>query len=94
LKSIEELKKGILTHYEDRKIKEEKLEEYVRSLVTILKTAKEIKTFTSKMRGYLPLYNELKHFNAEKIIGTYWETEEAKRVAEENREEILPGIKK
>ena len=46
------------------------------------------------MKPYLPLYNELKHFNAEKIVSNYKNTEEAKRIAEENREEILPGIKK
>lgn len=65
------MKRGILAHYEDRKIKEEKLEEYKGKLVEILKTTKEIKLFISKMRPYLPLYNELKHFNAEKIVKNY-----------------------
>ena len=68
---VENLKKGILNHYEDRKIKEEKLEEYKNTLVAILKTTAEIKLFTAKMKNYLPLYNELKHFNAEWIIKNY-----------------------
>lgn len=41
--SIENLKNGILSHYEDRKIKEEKLEQYKTKLVEILKTTNEIK---------------------------------------------------
>jgi hypothetical protein len=86
------LKKSILAFYEDRKIKEEKLEEYKNSLVTILKTTKEIKLFTELMSDYLPLYNELKHFNAEKIYQNYRETEQSKHKAMSNAEEILPGI--
>jgi len=82
-----------LSHYEDWKIKEEKLEEYKTTLVQILKTTKEVKEFTSKMRPHLPLYNELKHFNATKIIESYWKAEHEKLLKEQNAEEILPGIK-
>lgn len=45
------------------------------------------------MRPHLPLYNELKHFNAAKIIESYWKTEFEKQMKEQNAEEILPGVK-
>lgn len=58
-----------------------------------MKTTKEIKEFTQKMKPHLPLYNELKHFNATKIIESYRKAEFEKEQKEKNAEEILPGIK-
>ena len=48
-------------------IKEEKLVEYTEGLVKALKRTSLIAAFGKQLRGYMPKYNELKHFNPVKI---------------------------
>ena len=61
------LKASIDSLYADEKIKEEKLIEYTEGLVRELKRTSLIAAFSKQLRGYMPKYNELKHFNPAKI---------------------------
>jgi hypothetical protein len=45
-------------------IKEERLIEYTDGLVKELKRTSLIGEFANRLRGFMPKYNELKHFNA------------------------------
>ena len=53
--------------YADEKIKEEKLIEYTDGLVRELKRTSLILAFSKQLKGYMPKYNELKHFNPARI---------------------------
>ena len=57
--------------YADEKIKQEKLQEYTQGLVKQLKLTSKIEAFSKVLAGFMPKYNELKHFNAEKIVTAY-----------------------
>lgn len=52
-------------------IKEEKLVEYTEGLVRELKRTSLIAAFSKQLRGYMPKYNELKHFNPAKIATAF-----------------------
>jgi len=65
------LKANIDFIYADEKIKPEKLEEYTNGLVIVLQKTSEIEKFSKVLADYMPKYNELKHFNAHKIVHTY-----------------------
>ena len=71
LQIIDYLKSQIDNVYADEKIKEEKLVEYTQGLVKELKRTSFIKVFADELRGYMPKYNELKHFNANKIATAF-----------------------
>ena len=60
--------------YADEKIKEEKLIEYTQGMVRELKRTSFIKLFAETLQGYMPKYNELKHFNPQKISIKFMET--------------------
>ena len=64
---IGDLKNSIDSMYADEKIKEEKLIEYTDGLVRELKRTSIIQAFSKQLKGYMPKYNELKHFNPAKI---------------------------
>lgn len=64
---IADLKNSIDSMYADEKIKEEKLIEYTDGLVRELKRTSLIQAFSKQLKGYMPKYNELKHFNPAKI---------------------------
>ena len=72
--------------YADEKIKPEKLEEYTQGLVKQLKFTSKIEAFSKVLGGFMPKYNELKHFNAARIVQAYEESlleqERAAREAE------------
>lgn len=51
----------------DIEIKEEKLREYTDGLVKCLSRTSLIMEFAKRLRAFMPKYNELKHFNAERI---------------------------
>lgn len=70
---INQLKLRIDNIYADEKIKPEKLEEYTNGLVMVLQKTSEIEKFSKVLQGYMPKYNELKHFNAQRIAGTYYQ---------------------
>ena len=53
-------------------IKEERLNEYTEGLVKELRRTNLIVEFTKSLRYFMPKYNELKHFNAEKIVGKFF----------------------
>ena len=55
----------------DEKIKEEKLIEYTDGLVRELKRTSLILAFSKQLAGYMPKYNELKHFNPNKIATAF-----------------------
>ncbi len=57
--------------YADEKIKEEKLIEYTDGLVRELKRTSLILAFSKQLAGYMPKYNELKHFNPNKIATAF-----------------------
>lgn len=59
--------------YSDEKIKEEKLIEYTQGLVNCLKRTSYIAKFSVDLRDYMPKYNELKHFNPQKISTAFLE---------------------
>ena len=59
--------------YADEKIKEEKLVEYTQGMVRELKRTSFIKLFAETLQGYMPKYNELKHFNPLKISMAFME---------------------
>jgi len=69
LQIIDFLKSQIDNMYSDEKIKEEKLIEYTQGLVRELKRTSFIKLFAETLRNYMPKYNELKHFNPNKVAG-------------------------
>ena len=52
-------------------IKEEKLREFTDGLVRELKRTSLIMEFSKRLRGYMPKYNELKHFNPMKIANAF-----------------------
>lgn len=62
-----------ITHFFHLEIKEEKLEEYTQSLVKALKRTSLIKQFGQELRGYMPEYNQLKHFNADNVTKKFFE---------------------
>lgn len=57
--------------YADEKIKPEKLEEYTSGLVAELKLTSQIEEFARQLAQYMPKYNELKHFNAKRIVSAF-----------------------
>lgn len=57
--------------YADEKIKPEKLEEYTNGLVRELKLTSQIEEFSRQLHQFMPKYNELKHFNAARIVTNY-----------------------
>lgn len=63
------MKSQIDNMYADEKIKEEKLIEYTQGLVRELKRTSFIKLFAETLKNYMPKYNELKHFNPNKVAG-------------------------
>ena len=64
--------KDMIDHlYADEKIKEEKLIEYTDGLVRELKRTSLIAEFAKRLAGYMPKYNELKHFNPNKIATAF-----------------------
>jgi hypothetical protein len=64
--------KAMIDHlYADEKIKEEKLIEYTDGLVRELKRTSLISEFSKRLAGYMPKYNELKHFNPNKIATVF-----------------------
>ena len=67
LQIIDYLKSRIDNLYADEKIKEERLIEYTQGLVRELKRTSFIKLFADTLASYMPKYNELKHFNANKV---------------------------
>ena len=68
---IQKLKENIDFIYADEKIKPERLEEYTNGLVVVLQKTSDIEKFSKVLANYMPKYNELKHFNAQKIVNTY-----------------------
>lgn len=71
LQIIDYLKSRIDNLYADEKIKEERLVEYTQGLVKELKRTSYIKLFAETLADYMPKYNELKHFNANKVAGVF-----------------------
>ena len=65
------MKAQIDNMYADEKIKEEKLIEYTQGLTRELKRTSYIKLFADTLRNYMPKYNELKHFNANKVATAF-----------------------
>ena len=57
--------------YADEKIKPEKLEEYTGGLVKELKLTSQIEEFSRQLASFMPKYNELKHFNAKRIVDSF-----------------------
>ena len=57
--------------FADEKLKPEKLEEYTNGLVKELKLTSQIEAFSRVLAAYMPKYNELKHFNANRIVTAY-----------------------
>jgi len=47
------------------------LREYTDALVKELKRTSLIMEFSKRLRGYMPKYNELKHFNASKVVAAF-----------------------
>jgi hypothetical protein len=39
----------------------------------VLQKTSEIEKFSKVLQGYMPKYNELKHFNAQRIVATYYQ---------------------
>ena len=69
--------------YADEKIKPEKLEEYTNGLVKELKLTSQIEQFAGVLAHFMPKYNELKHFNAQRIVAAFQAaTVEQRRQAE------------
>ena len=68
--------------YADEKIKPEKLQEYTNGLVGELKLTSAIEEFSRQLHAFMPKYNELKHFNAAKIVTAFQSaTVEQRRLA-------------
>lgn len=57
--------------FADEKLKPEKLEEYTNGLVKELKLTSQIEEFSKVLASFMPKYNELKHFNAARIVQAY-----------------------
>jgi len=68
---IKQLYARIDNLYADEKIKPEKLTEFTTGLVTVLSKTSAIEHFSKCLGLYMPKYNELKHFNAQKIVTVY-----------------------
>ena len=47
------------------------MEEYTNGLVKELKLTSQIEAFSRQLARFMPKYNELKHFNAAKIVAAY-----------------------
>jgi len=73
LKIIQTLKDRIENLYIDEKLKPEKLEEYTVALVKVMKYTSVIQAFTLELPRFMPKYNELKHFSAQRIKEAYEE---------------------
>jgi hypothetical protein len=71
LTDIKCLKDRIENLYIDDKLKPERLDLYTNELVRVLKNTSVISAFTNEVNRFLPSYNELKHFNADKIKENY-----------------------
>ena len=71
LQIIDYLKDRIDNLFADEKIKEERLIEYTQGLVRELKRTSYIKLFAETLADFMPKYNELKHFNANKVAGKF-----------------------
>ena len=67
------MKDRIENLYIDEKLKPEKLQEYTEGLVRVLKYTSVIQAFTLELPRFMQKYNELKHFNAQKIKDAYEE---------------------
>ena len=80
---IKQLYQRIDQIYADEKIKPEKLEEYTQGLVKQLKFTSKIEAFSRVLAGFMPKYNELKHFNAAKIVNNYESELRAQQAAAE-----------
>lgn len=88
LRIIQTLKDRIENLYIDEKLKPEKLEEYTVALVKVIKYTSVIQAFTLDLPRFMPKYNELKHFSAQRIKEAYEEDlvqKEKERIAEEKR---------
>lgn len=88
LKIIQTLKDRIENLYIDEKLKPEKLQEYTEALVRVMKFTSVIQAFTLELPRFMPKYNELKHFNAQRIKEAYEEDlaqKEKERIEEEKR---------
>ncbi len=88
MKIIATLKDRIENLYIDEKLKPEKLVEYTDGLVKALKFTSVIQAFTLELPRFMPKYNELKHFNAERIKEAYEADlvkQEKERLEEERR---------
>jgi hypothetical protein len=79
LRDIKRLKDRIEALYIDDKLKPERLELYTNELVRVFKFTSVISAFVEVVPQFMPNYNELKHFSAEKIKQGYqqWLDEEA-----------------
>ena len=71
LEIIDFLKSQIDNLFADEKIKEERLIEYTQGLIKELKRTSYIKLFAETLANYMPKYNELKHFNANRVAGKF-----------------------
>jgi hypothetical protein len=71
LETIDYMKAQIDNMYSDEKIKEEKLIEYTQGLTRELKRTSYIKLFADSLRNFMPKYNELKHFNANRVATAF-----------------------
>ena len=88
VKIISCLKDRIENIYIDDKLKPEKLEEYTSGLVKALKFTSVIQAFTLVLPQFMPPYNDLKHFNANRIKEAYevkLKEDEVKRIEEEKK---------
>ena len=68
---IQQLYQRIDQLFADEKLKPEKLEEYTNGLVKELKLTSQIENFSKVLANFMPKYNELKHFNAARIVAAY-----------------------
>ena len=68
---IQQLYQRIDQLFADEKLKPEKLEEYTNGLVKELKLTSQIEDFSKVLANFMPKYNELKHFNAARIVAAY-----------------------
>ena len=68
---IQQLYQRIDQLFADEKLKPEKLEEYTNGLVKELKLTSQIEEFSRVLANFMPKYNELKHFNAARIVAAY-----------------------
>jgi len=77
-----------VTHYKhNTEIKPEKLQEYTDKLVAELRRTSLIILFTRNLHRFMPKYNELKHFNAPRVVETFlyqMKEEEAEMTRKQN----------